>query len=291
MTASHSSSEVLASMRSRRKPALLTSTSSRPNVSMAVATRPSAWPQSATSAPLATASPPMARIASTTSPAGPVDPPWPSLSAPRSLTTTLAPWRANSSAWARPIPRPEPVTMTTRPSQMPMPGIIARRPDGSSKTVPFLSRQRREQRRSKDRFDGGTDDGKPRPMPEPTRSPQPPAGAHQPPAEAAPTLRVPRPDEATPADEMTMARAWLTHLRESAVLKLEDLDDDQLRWAPAPPANSLGVIGTHLGYAERFWFRAIFAGEEMDMTWRQHMFELPDGWSVDDVVAFYRAEC
>jgi len=26
------------------------------------------------------------------------------------------------------------------------------------------------------------------------------------------------------------------------------------------------------------------------MTWRQHMFELPDGWSVDDVVAFYRAE-
>ena len=26
------------------------------------------------------------------------------------------------------------------------------------------------------------------------------------------------------------------------------------------------------------------------MAWRAHMFELPDGWSVDDVVAFYRAE-
>ena len=62
MTASHSSSEVLASMRSRRKPALFTSTSSRPNASTAVAIRPSAWPQSATSAPLATASPPMARM-------------------------------------------------------------------------------------------------------------------------------------------------------------------------------------------------------------------------------------
>jgi hypothetical protein len=26
------------------------------------------------------------------------------------------------------------------------------------------------------------------------------------------------------------------------------------------------------------------------MSWRQRMFELPAGWSVDDVVAFYRAE-
>jgi uncharacterized damage-inducible protein DinB len=109
-------------------------------------------------------------------------------------------------------------------------------------------------------------------------------------SEAPPQLRVARPDEATPADEMAMARAWLTHLRESAVFKLEDLDDQQLRWRPAPTANSLGVIVVHLGYAERLWLRAIFAGEVMDMSWRQHMFELPEGWSVDDVVAFYRAE-
>ncbi|MGZ4730108.1 MAG: DinB family protein [Acidimicrobiales bacterium] len=112
----------------------------------------------------------------------------------------------------------------------------------------------------------------------------------RPPVEAPPTLRVPRPDESTPADEMTMARAWLTHLRESVILKLEDLDHDQLRWRPAPTANSLGSIATHLGYAERLWVRAVFAGEEMDMSWRQHMFELPDDWSVDDVVGFYRAE-
>ena len=108
--------------------------------------------------------------------------------------------------------------------------------------------------------------------------------------EAPPELRVPRPDEAAPADEMAMARAWLVHLRESAIFKLEDLDDEQLRWKPAPTANSLGVIVHHLALAERLWIRAIYAGEEMDMSWRQHMFELPDGWSVDDVVAFYRAE-
>jgi uncharacterized damage-inducible protein DinB len=89
---------------------------------------------------------------------------------------------------------------------------------------------------------------------------------------------------------MAMARAWLVHLRESAIFKLDDLDDDQLRWQPAPTANSLGVIVVHLGYAERLWLRAVFAGERMDMSWRQRMFEFPDSWSVDEVIAFYRAE-
>jgi uncharacterized damage-inducible protein DinB len=108
--------------------------------------------------------------------------------------------------------------------------------------------------------------------------------------EVPPTLTVPRPDEAMPASEMAMTRAWLVHLRESALFKLEGLSNEQLRWRPAPTANSLGVLLVHLGYAERLWLRAVFAGEEMDMSWRQHMFELPDGWSVDDVIAFYRAE-
>ena len=108
--------------------------------------------------------------------------------------------------------------------------------------------------------------------------------------EKPPELVVPRPNESEPADEMTMARAWLVHLREGAIYKLADLDDEQLRWKPAPSANSLGAIAVHLGYAERLWLRVFFAGEEMDMTWRQNMFVLPDGWSVDDVVTFYRAE-
>jgi Protein of unknown function (DUF664) len=109
--------------------------------------------------------------------------------------------------------------------------------------------------------------------------------------ERPPELHVPRPDEATPLDESRMARAWLQHLRESAVYKLDGLTAEQIRWAPAPTANSLGVIVVHLGYAERLWVRAIVAGEPMDMGWRAHMFELPDGWGVDEVVAFYRGEC
>ncbi|HWD53983.1 MAG TPA: DinB family protein [Acidimicrobiales bacterium] len=101
---------------------------------------------------------------------------------------------------------------------------------------------------------------------------------------------MPRPDESTPLGEMPMGRAWLRHLRESAIFKLEGLSDQQLRWQPAPTANSLGVIVVHLGYTERLWIRAIYAGEPMDMAWRSHMFELPDGWGHDEIVAFYRGE-
>jgi uncharacterized damage-inducible protein DinB len=118
----------------------------------------------------------------------------------------------------------------------------------------------------------------------------PAAGEGQPRRETPPDLQVARPDEAVPATEMTMARGWLQHLRESAIFKLADLDDSQLRWKPAPTANSLGQIVAHLGYAERLWLRAIFAGEAMEMEWRAHMFVLPDAWSRDDVVAFYRGE-
>ena len=73
-----------------------------------------------------------------------------------------------------------------------------------------------------------------------------------------------------------MARGWLQHLRESAIFKVEGLDAAQLRWQPTPTSNSLGVIVVHLGYSERLWLRAIGAGEQMDMAWRAHMFDLPE---------------
>jgi uncharacterized damage-inducible protein DinB len=109
-------------------------------------------------------------------------------------------------------------------------------------------------------------------------------------AETPPSLSVPRPEESAALAEMPMARAWLQHLRDSAVYKLEGLDAGQLRWCPSPTANSLGVIVVHLAYAERLWIRAIFAGEPMDMEWRTHMFELPDGWGYEEIVGFYRSE-
>lgn len=105
-----------------------------------------------------------------------------------------------------------------------------------------------------------------------------------------PTLHVPRPDESAPADEMTMLRGWLTHLRGSAIYKLEGLGDSEVRWKPSETANSLGGIVMHLGYCERLWLRIIFAGEVLDLTPAEDQFVVPDGWSADDVIAFYNGE-
>src|SRR5579871_3658000 len=77
-----------------------------------------AW--SETSAPFAAALPPASVISATTSLAGPASAPEPSTEPPRSLTSTAAPCAASSFDTDRPIPRPAPVTIATRPSRRPI---------------------------------------------------------------------------------------------------------------------------------------------------------------------------
>jgi hypothetical protein len=120
ITLSHSASVMLMITRSRRMPALFTSTCNVPKVSIACWMRRCAPSQSATLSPLTTASPPIALISSTTCCAGVASLPLPSFAPPRSLTTTLAPSDANSSACSRPMPRPAPVMIATRPSSVPI---------------------------------------------------------------------------------------------------------------------------------------------------------------------------
>src|SRR2546423_6169172 len=126
MTASHSSSVMLTSTRSRRIPALFTRTCRSPKVSTAASTTRLPPSHSATLSALATASPPIALISSTTCWAGVRSSPDPSMAPPRSLMTTLAPSCANSRACSRPIPRPEPVMMATRPSSAPIAYLLLR---------------------------------------------------------------------------------------------------------------------------------------------------------------------
>ena len=120
MTASHSCRVMLTSIRSRRIPALLTRTSRPPKVldgRVDEALGPVA--SRLTSSPLATASAAHGPISSTTSPAGPAERPGAVHLGAEVVDHDLAPWRANSMAWPRPMPRPAPVTMTTLPSQIP----------------------------------------------------------------------------------------------------------------------------------------------------------------------------
>src|SRR5438105_7925305 len=120
MTASHSSGDILNTMRSRRIPALFTTVSSRPHVSSAAAMSDFAPDSSETSSKCATASPPVAWISSTTCDAGLLSWPVPSHSPPRSLTTTRAPCSTNNRASPRPIPLPAPVITATFPSSIPI---------------------------------------------------------------------------------------------------------------------------------------------------------------------------
>src|SRR4051794_35193613 len=101
---------------SRRMPALLTTPSSLPKESIAVLTILLAGMASATVSKLATAVPPRFLISSATSSAGAALDPEPSAATPGSLTTTLAPSAAQSSAISRSMPRPAPVTMMDLPS-------------------------------------------------------------------------------------------------------------------------------------------------------------------------------
>lgn len=120
------------------------------------------------------------------------------------------------------------------------------------------------------------------------------ADGSDPSATVPPRLQVPRPDEQTPADEMTTLRGWLDYLRGSALHKLDGLDHAQLRWRPTMTSNSLGGIVMHLGYSERLWLRVVIDGEAMDLGWTENRyaptFVVPDGWSAQDVADFYRAE-
>src|SRR5882757_974949 len=86
-----------------------------PKLSTAVATNRSAKSASVTLPTQLTALPPAASIAATVSLAG---------SASRSFTTTLAPSPASLTAISRPMPRPEPETMATLPSRVPMFGSL-----------------------------------------------------------------------------------------------------------------------------------------------------------------------
>ena len=108
-------------MRSRRIPALLTTTWRSPKVETAWSTSALAPAKELTLSVLATAWPPAAVISSTTDWAAETSAPEPSTAPPRSLTTTLAPSEANRSACSRPMPRPAPVMIATLPCNMVQP--------------------------------------------------------------------------------------------------------------------------------------------------------------------------
>lgn len=77
--------------------------------------------------------------------------------------------------------------------------------------------------------------------------------------------------------------------------KVADLDDESLRRSMTPSGLTLLGMLKHLAYVERWWFRAVFAGEDVTFPWTD---DDPDAdWraepdeSVDSIATLYREEC
>ena len=104
-----------------------------------------------------------------------------------------------------------------------------------------------------------------------------------------------RPEPPLLGDETETLAGFLDYHRATLLWKLEGLDDEQLRRAMVPSGTSLLGLVKHLGYVERSWFRAVWAGQEVTFPWTK---EDPDAdWRIEptetteDVLALYKGEC
>ncbi len=96
------------------------------------------------------------------------------------------------------------------------------------------------------------------------------------------------------ADEFTLLTGFLDWNRAVVERKVDGLTRAQAVQPMTPSGLSvLGVI-QHLAWVERGWFRARFAGEEVEMIAadgdRTPQFAIDDDDTVESVLAFYRGE-
>jgi uncharacterized damage-inducible protein DinB len=97
------------------------------------------------------------------------------------------------------------------------------------------------------------------------------------------------------ADEREMLIAYLDFQRESMVMKVDGLSEEQARFKPTAGSNSLAGLVSHLGWDEVWWFRISFLGEQdVAVPWTDEDpdadHRVTDEQTVGDLVAFYRAE-
>jgi len=100
-------------------------------------------------------------------------------------------------------------------------------------------------------------------------------------------------ERTTPPDQgdpVAVTSGFHDFLRETLAWKCEGLSEEELRRAGTPSGVSLLAIIQHSAWVERYWFRYIFAGEEMpalahpDADW-----ELDPAVPATAVLADYRA--
>ena len=77
----------------------------------------------------------------------------------------------------------------------------------------------------------------------------------------------PRPDPPLAAPPLAMLEAFLDFHRETLLWKIAGLSDEELRRPMVPSGVCLLGIVKHSAYVERWWFRSVFAGEDLPSRW------------------------
>lgn len=89
-------------------------------------------------------------------------------------------------------------------------------------------------------------------------------------------------------DERTILLAFLDYYRETMVLKIEGLSEEQARWKPAPTANSLLNLIYHLAGVEAWWFEGAILGKDPSRDRDAELRELPAEVTIASAVDRYR---
>lgn len=82
-------------------------------------------------------------------------------------------------------------------------------------------------------------------------------------------LRMPAAPEEAPlsGDERVMLDTFLDFQRGVLLRKVAELEEEGLRRPMTPSGLSMLGLLKHLAYVERWWFRAVFAGEDVAFPW------------------------
>lgn len=103
-----------------------------------------------------------------------------------------------------------------------------------------------------------------------------------------------RPDPPFSAPEREMLAAFLDYHRATLLWKVDGLDDAQLRRPMTPSGLTLLGMVKHLAHVERWWFRAVFAGEGVEVPWSEADpdadWRVEPGESTAAILELYRAE-
>lgn len=103
-----------------------------------------------------------------------------------------------------------------------------------------------------------------------------------------------RPVPPMAAAPQAMLEAFLDRQRETLLWKICGLSDEDLMRSVAPSGMTLLGMIKHLAYVERWWFQAVFAGENPPFPWTEADpdadWRIEPGETSEQILLLYRAE-